>query len=165
MSKKLFVGGLAWATTDDGLREAFSSFGNIVEAKVIVDRQSGRSRGFGFVTFDNEESAAAAKEAMHEQTLDGRQIRIDLADDTPRKPHEGNRRNFSDRRNNDGQRREPRRGPRNNDRAERPDRQPRFSAQDYNSFVQPEDNSNFNRDNRKKDRKRDRDRYEDEENW
>ena len=165
MSKKLFVGGLAWATTDDGLREAFSSFGNIVEAKVIVDRQSGRSRGFGFVTFDNEESAAAAKEAMHEQTLDGRQIRIDLADDTPRKPHDGNRRNFSDHRNNDGQRRDNRRNFRsNNDRNDYGDRQSRFSAQDYNSLVQPEDN-NYNRDNRKKDRKRDRDRYEDDEKW
>ena len=161
MSKKLFVGGLAWATTDDGLREAFSSFGNVVEAKVIVDRQTGRSRGFGFVTYDNEESAANAREAMHEKTLDGRQIRIDLADDTPRKQQDGNRRNFSDRRHNDG----PQQQRRDNRRTDRPngaDRS-RFSAQDYSTYVQPDDN--HGRDNRKKDRKRDRDRYEDEEKW
>ena len=49
MSKKLFVGGLSWDTTDDGLREAFSPFGTVIEAKVVTDRETGRSRGFGFV--------------------------------------------------------------------------------------------------------------------
>ena len=57
MSKKLFVGGLSWGTTDDGLHSAFSQFGEIVEAKVITDRETGRSRGFGFVTFANDEGA------------------------------------------------------------------------------------------------------------
>ena len=51
MAKKLFVGGLSWDTTDDSLREAFASCGEITEAKVIKDRDTGRSRGFGFVTF------------------------------------------------------------------------------------------------------------------
>ena len=47
MSKKLFVGGLAWATDDQGLREAFEAFGDVIDAKVITDRETGRSRGFG----------------------------------------------------------------------------------------------------------------------
>ena len=50
MSMKLFVGGLAWATTDDSLREAFEAHGTVTEAKVILERDTGRSRGFGFVT-------------------------------------------------------------------------------------------------------------------
>jgi hypothetical protein len=50
MSNKLFVGGLSWDTTDDGLRAAFEGFGTVDEAKVILDRDTGRSRGFGFVT-------------------------------------------------------------------------------------------------------------------
>ena len=164
MSKKLFVGGLAWATTDDGLREAFSSFGNVIEAKVICDRQTGRSRGFGFVTFDSEENATAARDAMHNQNLDGRQIRIDFADDSPRKPHDNNRRNFGDRRNSDNP--GSRRPPRNNDHADRPERSEhnRFSAQDYDNYI-GDDNSRGGRDNRKKDRKRDRDRFEDEKEW
>ncbi len=59
MSKKLFVGGLSWGTTDEGLHGAFSRFGEIAEAKVITDRETGRSRGFGFVTFANDENAAS----------------------------------------------------------------------------------------------------------
>jgi len=51
MSKKLFVGGLSWGTDDDALRNAFSSFGDVTDAKVITDRETGRSRGFGFVPF------------------------------------------------------------------------------------------------------------------
>ena len=160
MSKKLFVGGLAWATTDDGLREAFSSFGNVIEAKVICDRQTGRSRGFGFVTFENEENAAAARDAMHNQNLDGRQIRIDFADDSQRKPHDNNRRNFGRNGDNGGFRRSPR----NADQSDRPRGENRFSAQDYDNYV-GDDNSRGGRDNRKKDRKRDRDRFEDEKEW
>lgn len=155
MSKKLFVGGLAWATTDDSLREAFQTYGNIVEAKVICDRQTGRSRGFGFVTFDNEESAASAREAMHGQSLDGRQIRIDFADDTPRNTHDGsNRRNFSDRRpTGDGQQR------RNNHSQERSSR---FSASDYDTYVSG-DAPAGGRENKRKDRKHDR--FDDEDRW
>ena len=51
MSNKLFVGGLAWATSDDTLRQHFETFGDVSEAKVITDRDTGRSRGFGFVTW------------------------------------------------------------------------------------------------------------------
>ena len=79
MSKRLFVGGLSWGTTDAGLREAFAQFGEVVDAKVISDRETGRSRGFGFVTYNSEEEAQTALQAMNGADLDGRSLRIDLA--------------------------------------------------------------------------------------
>ena len=81
MSKKLFVGGLSWGTTDEGLHGAFSKFGEIAEAKVITDRETGRSRGFGFVTFANDESAASAIGEMNGTELDGRTIKVNEAED------------------------------------------------------------------------------------
>ena len=84
MSKKLFVGSLSWNTDDRGLHEAFAPFGEITEAKVITDRDSGRSRGFGFVTFEDEGSAGRAVEELNGSTLDGRTIRVDAANDRPR---------------------------------------------------------------------------------
>jgi cold-inducible RNA-binding protein len=81
LNNKLFVGGLSWGTTDKELREAFEPYGSVAEAKVIKERDSGRSRGFGFVTFDNEDEATAAVEAMNESELDGRNIRVDFAHD------------------------------------------------------------------------------------
>ena len=83
MSKKLFVGGLSWGTTDDGLHSAFSQFGEIVEAKVITDRETGRSRGFGFVTFANDEGATKAIAEMDGTELDGRTIKVNEAEDKP----------------------------------------------------------------------------------
>lgn len=79
MSKKLFVGGLAWATTNEGLQAAFAPYGEIEEAVVVTDRETGRSRGFGFVTFKEDSAAAEAVKALNESDLDGRQIRVDLA--------------------------------------------------------------------------------------
>ena len=81
MSKKLFVGGLSWGTTDDGLHQAFSQFGEIVEAKVITDRETGRSRGFGFVTFSNDDGATKAISEMDGTELDGRSIKVNEAED------------------------------------------------------------------------------------
>jgi RNA recognition motif-containing protein len=81
MSKKLFVGSLSWDTTDEGLQEAFAQFGEIAEAKVICDRDSGRSRGFGFVTFNDDEAADKAMTEMNGYQLDGRPIRVDVAHD------------------------------------------------------------------------------------
>jgi len=80
MGKKLFVGGLSWGTTDDGLHQAFDRFGEITEAKVITDRETGRSRGFGFVTFAADEFAAAAAAEMNGTMLDGRTIRVNEAE-------------------------------------------------------------------------------------
>ncbi|MBR59113.1 MAG: RNA-binding protein [Myxococcales bacterium] len=76
---KLFVGGLAWATNDDNLKNHFAVHGAVSEAKVITDRETGRSRGFGFVTFEDAASASAAKEALNGSELDGRTIRVDEA--------------------------------------------------------------------------------------
>ena len=76
---RCFVGGLAWATDDHSLGEAFSSYGEILESKVINDRETGRSRGFGFVTFSNEKSMRDAIEGMNGQTLDGRNITVNEA--------------------------------------------------------------------------------------
>jgi len=79
MSKKLFVGSLSWDTNDEGLRNAFSVHGEISEAIVISDRDTGRSRGFGFVTFDEDESADKAVAALNGTELDGRTIKVDVA--------------------------------------------------------------------------------------
>ncbi len=79
MAKKLFVGGLSWDTTDDGLRKAFAPHGEMTEAKVITDRETGRSRGFGFVTFVREEDAKTAISKMHGISLDGRTITVNEA--------------------------------------------------------------------------------------
>ncbi len=85
MSSKLFVGGLSWNTTDQSLAEAFSEFGEVTEAKVILDRDTGRSRGFGFVTFDAPADAEKAIEAMDGSEIDGRSVRVNIAEDKPRR--------------------------------------------------------------------------------
>jgi RNA recognition motif-containing protein len=84
MGTKVFVGGLAWATTSEGLKAAFDACGSIVEAKVVSDRETGRSRGFGFVTFSDDAGCRKAIETMNGQTLDGRQIRVNEAENKPR---------------------------------------------------------------------------------
>jgi len=84
MSKKLFVGSLSWNTDDRGLREAFAPHGEITEATVITDRDTGRSRGFGFVTFADEDSAHKAVAALNQSQLDGRTIKVDIAQERSR---------------------------------------------------------------------------------
>ena len=79
MAKKLFVGGLSWGTTDDGLRQAFERFGEVTEAKVITDRETGRSRGFGFVTFGTDQHADQAIAEMDGALLDSRTINVNEA--------------------------------------------------------------------------------------
>ena len=84
MSNKLFVGGLSWGTDDHGLKQAFEAHGEVTDAKVINDRDTGRSRGFGFVTFASADDAQAAISAMDGTELDGRSIRVNVANDRPR---------------------------------------------------------------------------------
>jgi cold-inducible RNA-binding protein len=79
MGKKLFVGSLAWATDSSGLQTAFERFGAIEEATVISDRDTGRSRGFGFVTFTEEGPAQQAISEMNGSDLDGRPIVVNEA--------------------------------------------------------------------------------------
>lgn len=76
---KLFIGGLAWHTTDETLRQGFEKYGAIEEAIVVKDRDTNRSRGFGFVRFANAADADAAMNAMTNQEFDGRIIRVDKA--------------------------------------------------------------------------------------
>lgn len=81
MSKKLFVGGLSWDTTDHSLRTAFEAYGAVSEAKVITDRDTGRSRGFGFVTFDDPSAADTAMDQLDGREIDGRSVRVNEAQD------------------------------------------------------------------------------------
>ncbi|MBP7967616.1 RNA-binding protein [Candidatus Woesebacteria bacterium] len=75
---KLFIGSLPWAINSDSLRDLFSKYGEIVEAIVITDRATGRSKGFGFVTFATAEAAQAALE-MDKQEVEGRPIVVNVA--------------------------------------------------------------------------------------
>lgn len=84
MSNKLFVGNLSFDTEEEGLREAFAQFGQVVEAKVIFDRDTGRARGFGFVTMSSSEEAEAATQGMNGAMLDGRPLRVNEAEERRR---------------------------------------------------------------------------------
>lgn len=79
MSTKLFVGSLPWAVNDDSLRSTFESYGNVVSAKVITDRQTGKSRGFGFVEMENESDANEAIKALNGSVMNGRNIIVNEA--------------------------------------------------------------------------------------
>jgi len=81
---KLFIGGLAWHTDDQTLRTKFEEFGQVEEAVVVKDRDTGRSRGFGFVRFATEQEAEGAINAMNNVEFDGRQIRVDKASERER---------------------------------------------------------------------------------
>ncbi|OPZ28466.1 MAG: RNA recognition motif [Lentisphaerae bacterium ADurb.BinA184] len=86
MAKKLFVGNLSWTTKDEGLRQAFEQFGEVTDAKVITERETGRSRGFGFVTYSRNEDAEKAVQTMNGADLDGRPIRVNEANERPDRP-------------------------------------------------------------------------------
>ncbi|GBG85615.1 hypothetical protein CBR_g40343 [Chara braunii] len=80
---KLYVGNLAWGVDDVGLHDLFSTFGNVVEAKVVMDRESGRSRGFGFVTFEQDGEVNDAIQGLNGVDVDGRTLRVNLASSKP----------------------------------------------------------------------------------
>ena len=84
MGNKLYVGGLSWNTDNDGLRQAFERFGDVEDVRVVTDRETGRSRGFGFVTFNSSQAAQAAISEMDGTELDGRNIKVNEAEDKPR---------------------------------------------------------------------------------
>jgi RNA recognition motif-containing protein len=79
MSQNLFIGSLAYATTDDSLKAFFEQIGEVVSARVITDRESGRSKGFGFVQFADESNNQKAVDQLNGQELDGRPINVSLA--------------------------------------------------------------------------------------
>ncbi len=90
MAKKLYVGSLPYSTTDDQLKQHFSQAGNVTSAMVIIDKMSGRSKGFGFVEMSTDEEAQKAIEMFNGQDFDGRQIVVNEAKPMqPRAPRQG----------------------------------------------------------------------------
>ena len=79
MSTKLFVGSLPWAANDDDLQKAFSAHGKVLSAKVVTDKETRRSRGFGFVEYETESEATAAIQALNGSELKGRNIIVSEA--------------------------------------------------------------------------------------
>lgn len=86
MSQNLFVGNLAYATNDDSLREFFAGIGEVTSARVISDKFSGRSKGFGFVEFANEADNQKAIDELDGKELDGRNINVRLSEPRADKP-------------------------------------------------------------------------------
>lgn len=83
----IYVGNLSWNSTEEGLQAAFEAFGEVTSAKIISDRETGRSRGFGFVEMSDDDCARKAIEAMNDQDMDGRTLRVNEA-----RPREENNR-------------------------------------------------------------------------
>ena len=79
MNNKLYVGNLSFKTTEDGLVTAFSQFGEVKRATVVTDRETGRARGFAFVEMGSDEEAQSAIDGLNGQSLDGRQIQVNVA--------------------------------------------------------------------------------------
>lgn len=90
----LYIGNLSFDTTEDGLRQAFAAHGAVSSARIITDRDTGRSRGFGFVEMDDSSAAQSAMQALNGQELDGRTLTVNEA--RPREPRQNNhdRRNW-----------------------------------------------------------------------
>lgn len=87
MTNKIFVGGLPWSTKESELQDAFGQFGTITEAKIITDRETGRSRGFGFITFEEESAIEQAISEMNGKEFGGRTIKVNQAQE--RAPRSG----------------------------------------------------------------------------
>ena len=87
MSNKLYVGNLSFNTTENDLQDAFAAHGTVTEANLMMDRSTGRPRGFGFVTMSTTEEAQKAVEAMNGKSLDGRALTVNVA--RPREERSG----------------------------------------------------------------------------
>lgn len=83
-AKKLFVGNLSWKVSEQSLRQFFETIGAVVSAKVVTDQMTGKSKGFGFVEYENGDDAIEAVEKLNNQPLDGRNIRVSEAQERPR---------------------------------------------------------------------------------
>jgi RNA recognition motif-containing protein len=79
MGKKLYVGGIAYRTTQDNLREAFEAAGPVASASIIMDRETGRSKGFGFVEMETDEDALKAIDMFNGKEIDGRRVTVNEA--------------------------------------------------------------------------------------
>jgi RNA recognition motif-containing protein len=89
MASKLYIGGLSYSTTSDGLREFFAQCGNVTSATVITDRFSGQSRGFGFVEMATAEEAQNAISQLNGRDLDGRRITVEISNPQAARPGGG----------------------------------------------------------------------------
>ena len=89
MDTKLFVGNLSFNTTENDLHDAFAAHGTVIEANLMLDRMSGRPRGFGFVTMSTPEEAQKAIEAMNGRPLDGRNLTVNIARPREERPAGG----------------------------------------------------------------------------
>jgi RNA recognition motif-containing protein len=85
----IYVGNLAYSVTEDQLREAFGQFGEVSSAKVISDRETGQSKGFGFVEMPDDSAAQSAIDALNETALNGRNIRVNQARPRENRPSFG----------------------------------------------------------------------------
>ena len=83
MNNRLYVGNLAFSTTEEAIRSTFAEFGEVTEAKLMIERETGRSRGFAFVQMATAEGAKAAIEQMNGALLDGRPLRVNEAEQRP----------------------------------------------------------------------------------
>lgn len=90
MSTKLYVGGIPYTTTEAALSESFAKAGNVTSAAIIIDRMTGRSKGFGFVEMSTEEEAQAAIDMWNGQDFEGRKLTVNVA--RPLEPRDSNRR-------------------------------------------------------------------------
>jgi len=87
----IFVGSLAWASTEESLRSLFEPFGEVASVKIITDRETGRSRGFGFVEMPNDEEARAAIAGVDGKQLDGRTLKVNESRPKTDRPRHGSR--------------------------------------------------------------------------
>jgi RNA recognition motif-containing protein len=88
MGKKIYVGNLSYNTIEDSLRAAFQPYGTVASAKIITDRDTGNSKGFGFVEMGTDDEARAAIAALNGHELDGRQLKVNEAMDKPRRDND-----------------------------------------------------------------------------
>ena len=84
MAKKLYVGNMNYSTDDASLKDLFSSYGNVISAKVIIDRMTGKSKGFGFVEMENDDDAKKAIDTLNGKEFMGRNLRVNEAMEKPR---------------------------------------------------------------------------------
>lgn len=102
MATNLFIGSLAYATTDDSLKAFFEELGEVTSARVVTDRETGRSRGFGFVEYADEANNQKAVDQLNGKELDGRAINVSLARPKEDRPQRDGGRSFGDRGGNGG---------------------------------------------------------------
>lgn len=91
MANKLYVGGVSYSSTEDGLRDFFAQAGNVVSAKIIMDKMTGRSKGFAFVEMGTDEEAQTAMDMLNGKELDGRSLRVSEARPMEERPAGGAR--------------------------------------------------------------------------